>query len=195
MPWPAARAFWQARMERIADRIVADEVSRRRDGSPVVIEHRGKVGLPALGFSLTAKPDRIDLLHDGRVMIYDYKSGTPPSEKQMARFDKQLILEAAMARRGGFDALGPAEVAGLRYIQLGGEGLTHDRAYSAESEAEAWHGFQRLIAAYLTGGTGFTAMNAPERTSYAGDYDHLARFGEWSLSDSAQPRKVGDHDG
>lgn len=195
VPWPAARAFWQARMERIADRIVADEVSRRRDGSPVVIEHRGKVGLPALGFSLTAKPDRIDLLHDGRVMIYDYKSGTPPSEKQMARFDKQLILEAAMARRGGFDALGPAEVAGLRYIQLGGEGLTHDRAYSAESEAEAWHGFQRLIAAYLTGGTGFTAMNAPERTSYAGDYDHLARFGEWSLSDSAQPRKVGDHDG
>lgn len=193
VPWPAARAFWQARIEGIADQIVADELARLAEGRPQVIERRGAVQLPGMEFRLTARPDRIDLLHDGRVMIYDYKSGTPPSDTQIQKFDKQLILEAAMARWGGFDALGPVEVAGIRYIQLGGEGRTHERAYSPQIETENWAGFLRLIAAYLTGGTGFTAMRAPQKTSYAGDYDHLARFGEWSLADPAKPGKVGDH--
>jgi ATP-dependent helicase/nuclease subunit B len=193
VPWPAARAFWQARMEGIADRIVADELARRAEGRPQVIENRGKVALAGMEFRLTAKPDRIDLLNDGQVMIYDYKSGTPPSDAQIQHFDKQLILEAAMARRGGFDALGPVDVAGIRYIQLGGEGKTHDRKYAPDIEGQNWDGFVRLIAAYLTGGTGFTSMRAPEKTSYAGDYDHLARFGEWSLADLPRTEKVGDH--
>ena len=194
VPWPAARAFWAARMERIADRIVAEELARLSEGRPVVVEKRGKVALAGMDFTLTAKPDRIDLLHDGQVVIYDYKSGTPPSDKQIAAFEKQLILEAAMVRRGGFDAIGPAEVAGIRYIQLGGEGDTHDRDYSTDLEAENWDGFVRLVAAYLSGETGFTSMRAPEQTSYAGDYDHLARFGEWSLADAPHVQKVGDHE-
>ena len=191
VPWPAARAFWQARMEKIADQIVADEVARMQQGRPVVVERRGRVSVPGMDFTLTAKPDRIDQLNDGQVMIYDYKSGTPPTDAQIRHFDKQLVLEAAMARRGGFDALGPADVAGIRYIQLGGEGKTHPRDHSAQIEGENWDGFVRLIAAYLSGGTGFTAMRAPEKTSYAGDYDHLARYGEWSLADQAEPEKVG----
>ena len=194
VPWPAARAFWAARMERIADRIVADELARLAEGRPVIVEKRGKVALPGLDFTLTAKPDRIDLLHDGRVMIYDYKSGKPPTDKQIAAFDKQLILEAAMARRGGFDALGPVDVAGIRYIHLGGEGETLPRDYSPELEDENWDGFLRLVTAYLTGNTGFTSMRAPEQTSYAGDYDHLARYGEWSLADAPHVEKVGDHE-
>jgi ATP-dependent helicase/nuclease subunit B len=124
-------------------------------------------------------------------MIYDYKSGTPPTDKQIAAFDKQLILEAAMARRGGFDALGPVAVAGIRYIQLGGEGETQVRDYSPELEDENWNGFLRLVASYLAGDTGFASMRAPEQTSYAGDYDHLARFGEWSLADAPHVEKVG----
>lgn len=191
VPWPAARAFWQARMEKIADQIVSDELARMQQGRPVVVERRGRVSVPGMDFTLTAKPDRIDQLNDGQVMIYDYKSGSPPTDAQIRYFDKQLVLEAAMARRGGFDALGPADVAGIRYIQLGGEGKTYRREHSDQIEDENWQGFVRLIAAYLTDGTGFTAMRAPEKTSYAGDYDHLARYGEWSLADQAEPEKVG----
>ncbi len=193
VPWPSARAFWQARMEGIADRIVSDELARLADGSPQVIEQRGAVRVPGMNFRLTAKPDRIDLLHDGRAMIYDYKSGKPPSDAQIAHFDKQLVLEAAMARHGGFPDLGPVDVAGIRYIQLGGDGATHERDFSALIEKQNWDGFLRLVASYLTGGTGFTAIRAPELRAYAGDYDHLARYGEWSLADDPQPGKVG-HD-
>lgn len=159
----------------------------------MVVENRGRVPVAGMDFTLTAKPDRIDLLNDGRVMVYDYKSGTPPSDAAIAKFDKQLLLEAAMARRGGFDALGPVDVAGIRYIQLGGEGATFPRKHDDALEGETWDGFVRLVASYLTGDAGFTAMRAPQLTTYAGDYDHLARFGEWSLTDPARPRKVGDH--
>ncbi len=193
VPWPAARVFWQARMARIADQIIADELARLAHGAPAVVENRGRVALQGMDFTLTARPDRIDLLHDGRVAVYDYKSGTPPTDRQIRAFDKQLMLEAAMARRGGFDGLGPVDVAGISYIQLGGEGATQPREHSAQVEGETWDGFVRLIVAYLTGAVGFTAMRAPEKTSYAGDYDHLARFGEWSLADDASPEKVGDH--
>ncbi|WP_410217167.1 double-strand break repair protein AddB [Paracoccus sp. (in: a-proteobacteria)] len=193
VPWPTARAFWAARIEAIADRIVADELARLAEGAPMVIENRGRVSLPGMDFTLTAKPDRIDLLQDGRVTVYDYKSGTPPTDAQIRHFDKQLMLEAAMARRGGFDALGPVDVAAIRYIQLGGEGRTVDREHDDMIEGQTWDGFVQLVAAYLRGGTGFTSMRAPERTSYAGDYDHLARYGEWALTDRAAPDKVGDH--
>lgn len=193
IPWPAARAFWMARIAGIADRIVGDELARLAEGRPQVIEERGRLTVPGMSLALTAQPDRIDLLHDGRVAIYDYKSGTPPTNAQIAHFDKQLVLEAAMARRGGFRGLGPVDVAAIRYIQLGGDGKTHDRDLSPDMEAENWDGFLRLMAAYLTQSSGFTALRAPERREDRGDYAHLARFGEWSLSDPARPEKVGDH--
>ena len=84
------------------------------------------------------------------------------------------------------------DVTAIRYIQLGGEGKTFERDHSDGIEGETWDGFVELIAAYLTGQAGFTAMRAPEKTSYAGDYDHLARYGEWALTDTAEPKKVGD---
>lgn len=192
VPWPAARAFWSARIHRIADRLVLDELARRQQGRPVVIENRGRVSVAGFDFTLTARPDRIDLLADGQVMIYDYKSGKPPSNDQIKHFDKQLMLEAAMARRGGFDALGPVEVAGISYIQLGDEGLTHPRAHDPQIEAETWDGFVRLLAAYLHEEAGFTSMRAPEKMGFSGDYDHLARYGEWGLSDKAMRERVGD---
>ena len=193
VPWSAARAFWSARIAGIADQLVADEVARRAEGRPVVIENGGRVAIEGLGIVLTARPDRIDLLHDGRVMIYDYKTGKPPSDKQIAAFDKQLVLQAAMARRGGFADLGPVDVAGIRYIQLGERGETHPREHSPDLERRNWEGLIALLRAYLTGEVGFTAMRAPETLSFAGDYNHLARYGEWALTDAAEPRKVGDH--
>jgi ATP-dependent helicase/nuclease subunit A len=46
-------------------------------------------------------------LGDGRIAIYDYKSGKPPTEKEERSFSKQLWLEAAMAADGAFGNDGP----------------------------------------------------------------------------------------
>ncbi|HRO15017.1 MAG TPA: PD-(D/E)XK nuclease family protein, partial [Paracoccus sp. (in: a-proteobacteria)] len=125
VPWPSARMFWHSRIRSIADRLARDERERLQAGGPLTVETRHHLDLPGLDFTLTAKPDRIDRLHDGRAVIYDYKSGVVPTEAQIAKFDKQLPLEAVMARRGAFGP--PMEVAGLCYIRLGGEGETVER--------------------------------------------------------------------
>ena len=155
------------------------------------MEKTGSVPLENVDFTLTAKPDRIDLLDDGRVHIYDYKTGTPPSDKKQKAFEKQLILEAAMAERGGFAELGPREVAGTTYIHLGGEGAERSGVMDDGLTDAEWDRLGKLIAAYLRRETGYIARRAVFETRRAGDYDHLARFGEWQMSDAPDPEDVG----
>ncbi|MDO5528433.1 MAG: double-strand break repair protein AddB, partial [Paracoccus sp. (in: a-proteobacteria)] len=128
------------------------------------------------------------------VHIYDYKSGALPSDNQMLHFDKQLLLEAAMVRRGTFDAIGAPGVEGVSYIELGGTGATHPRKFTAEMATEAWDGFVQLAAHYLSGEGGFTARRALEMKKHGSDYDQLSRYGEWGGGDASVPQKVGDHD-
>jgi ATP-dependent helicase/nuclease subunit B len=197
VPWPAARLFWTARIRRIADRLAADEHARLQLGSPALVEDRHTVPVPGLdvrgrAFRLTAKPDRIDHLRDGTAHVYDYKSGKPPSDSQMAAFDKQLLLEAAMVERG---MLGEARrVSGISYIRLGGPGETETRAASADLFTETWDRFVDLISCYLAGGQGFTARAALQSVADRSDYDGISRFGEWTTADAAHPQQVGDHD-
>lgn len=191
IPWPSARRLWLARLARIADSFVAAESGRQAAGRPVVMENKGSVPLENMDFTLTARPDRIDLLEDGRVHIYDYKTGTPPSDKKQRAFEKQLILEAAMAERGGFAELGPREVAGTTYIHLGGEGAERPGVTEEGLTDAEWNRLGKLIAAYLRRETGYIARRAVFETRREGDYDHLARFGEWQMSDKPHPEDVG----
>ncbi|MTH65228.1 double-strand break repair protein AddB [Paracoccus shanxieyensis] len=189
VPWPSARLFWRARIAAVADRLMTDEAARLTQGRPVVVEERGKLPVPGFQFALTAKPDRLDLLGDGRVQVYDYKSGKPPTDKQIAHFDKQLPLEAAMVEQGAFGRIGPVPVAGISYIQLGGEGKTEARDFGPGYAQETWAGFVDLIRRYLLGERGFTARLAMERSDHASDYDHLSRHGEWDTTEPATPER------
>ena len=99
VPWPAMRLFWRARIAGIARQLVRDEHERLQLGTPLAVETRYQIKVAGMEFTLTARPDRIDRLADGTAVIYDYKSGTPPSRPQILSFDKQLPLEAAMAER------------------------------------------------------------------------------------------------
>ena len=190
IPWPAARRLWRARLDRVADWFLMREMGR--EGSPVLIEKKGSVTLKNSPFRLTARPDRIDSLPDGRLHLLDYKTGTPPTPKQQQSFDKQLLLEAAMAERGGFADLGPAEVALITYIGLGSTPKEVQTAITPELTEEVWQGLERLIARYQRRDTGYAARRAMFKDDFAGDYDHLARFGEWDLSDRAVPEDVGE---
>jgi hypothetical protein len=93
--WPTTRALWRARMERAADFFLAEEA--RHAGRPVLLEERKVLEIPAIPFRLTAQPDRIDVLLDGRLRVIDYKTGSLATLKQQKAFDVQLLLEACMA--------------------------------------------------------------------------------------------------
>ncbi|MFN3292368.1 MAG: double-strand break repair protein AddB [Gemmobacter sp.] len=189
VPWPAARVLWRARLARVADWVAAFEADHA--GTPELLETPGAVTLPGLGFRLTARPDRIDRLADGRLHIYDYKTSSPPTAEQQAYFNQQLALQAAMARQGGFARLGPAEVAAATYVGLGATPKAVPVDVTPEGLDRVWSGLIRLIATYQQADTGYTARRAMFRTSFASDYDALSRHGEWDMADAAVRLVVG----
>jgi RecB family exonuclease len=60
--------------------------------------------------------------------------------------------------------------------------------------AETWDGLERLVASYDEVRQGYRARAAVEKVRFEGDYDHLARFGEWSDADAFAPQDVGSED-
>ena len=57
---------------------------------------------------------------------------------------------------------------------------------SPDEIATTWARLVELVTLYQTETTGFTARLRPQRLTFAGDYDHLARFGEWSDGDPTE---------
>ncbi|MEM1316235.1 MAG: PD-(D/E)XK nuclease family protein, partial [Pseudomonadota bacterium] len=185
-PWAAERRLWLRRMERAAGWFAAEEAGRRARGQvPLKVEAEGARDLtaPAGPITLTARADRLDRRADGALAVYDYKTGAPPSQSQVAAFAKQLHIAAAIAEAGGFEGVDAAPAVDLRYIGLtgageGGSAMAVDLGKT--SVAGTWDDLGRLLAAYDLPETPYAARLRPARVRDGGDYDHLSRFGEWS---------------
>ncbi len=183
-PWPAVRAVWTARLDRIAAWFLAGEAERRSRGIPAAREVRGRRTLEglALPFEVTAKADRIDRTPDGNFAVYDYKSGGVPSAREAAAFHLQLPLEAAILAAGGFEGLPAGDARHLELIGLNAR-KTLEIGAGPEAVAQVFQRLHRLIAHYQNPGSGFTARQRPQRLAYESDYDHLSRKGEWGDGD------------
>jgi ATP-dependent helicase/nuclease subunit B len=195
-PWPVVRRLWHARLARVAPWFIRTEFERRAFADFWLPEVKGRWPVPGLpqarGITLVGKADRIDRLGDGRIAIYDYKSGKPPTEKEERGFSKQLWLEAAMAADGAFGDDGPLETARIAYIGLGSTPsvVAHD---PTRQEIEMLKSeFRQLLAHFTDATSGFPSRRAVANTRWAGDYDHLARHGEWDETQPAVPRPVGE---
>ncbi|MCE8507277.1 double-strand break repair protein AddB [Ruegeria pomeroyi] len=188
--WPTARALWLARLDRVADAFLLFEEARRADAGPIAFEARMRKQLDGLDFTLTGRADRIDRTERGALCLYDYKTGAPPSEKQQAKFDRQLLIEAALAEEGGFEGIDPAPVARAVFIGMGGSYKEVPAPLDAEPPARVWAELHQLIGAYFEPDQGFTSRRMLHKDSDAGDYDHLARFGEWDRSATPVPEDL-----
>lgn len=190
--WPAARRVLRAILERASDWFLAGETSRRDGAAPLLLERTGEWAVPGTGTTLVGRPDRIDRRPDGGLVIWDYKTGEPPSKKQIRTFDRQLLLEALMAEAGAFgETSGPA--AQIGYIRVG----TKLNVVSYGSDEDIFDleatrtDLVDLLRAYDAPDLGYSSRRAVETMDAAGDYDHLARFGEWDDSDAAHHMAVG----
>ena len=195
VPWAQTRLHWRARLERIAQKFVSDELGRRVMATPTAFETRGAREMPERDFTLTAKADRIDLDNAGRPWIFDYKTGAPPSVPQQMHFEKQLLLTATIAEAGGFDCAAPGPVAGAEYLSLGSKGEIRAAPLDTQAPVMVWGDLAKLIAAYQSPAKGYLAMRAPKDMRYRGDYEHLARFGEWDRSDPGRTTPLEAPDG
>jgi ATP-dependent helicase/nuclease subunit B len=187
---PGLKAYWWTRFERVARWFVAEEAAHRSPGAVSHTEIEGALDLEIPGliapFKLTARADRIDIDAKGRARILDYKTGKPPSPKQMAALmSPQLPLEAAMAAAGAFAAVGPRQVAGLAHIQLTGRGESGTVLEVEAPEALAERAMKFLVARlalYADPATYYASRRSPKYEEFPGPYDHLARVGEWSVA-------------
>jgi ATP-dependent helicase/nuclease subunit B len=186
---PGIWAFWWPRFERICDWFIEQEESRRKLIAKTYSEIEGSITFdaPAGPFKISAKADRMDLYKDGELSIIDYKTGTPPSKKEVeAGFAPQLPLEAAIAMAGGFEEFGPRDIKDLEFWRLRGSNpagevkpATDNPAQSAE---EALEGLMGLVAAYDRPEAPYGSRPNPENAPKYSDYEHLARVKEWSTA-------------
>lgn len=190
VPWPEMRVLWKARLSRAAGWFVATEKDRRAQALPEAFERKGAARLEDLGFTLTVKADRIDRDADGALHIYDYKTGRLPTKDEQTFFDKQLLLEAAMAERGAFEGIDPAPVAKAAYIGVGSARKEQPAPLEDEPPEKVWQEFSALIRAYSDQSRGYTSRRAMFKEGEAGDYDQLARFGEWDATQDPVPEDL-----
>jgi ATP-dependent helicase/nuclease subunit B len=195
--FPETRAFWWPRYERIARWFAEFEKKRRAGMAAAHAEMRGELQI-AVGsriFRLTGRADRIERLVDGGYAILDYKTGTPPTSKQVQiGIAPQLPLEAAMLRNGGFSAIASgASIAELVHVRLNGgspageASVVDFKGRSVDAAAdEALARLKALIARFEDEGTPYCSLVLSMWTHRYGTYDDLARVKEWSLAGGAE---------
>ena len=198
MEHPEARALWWPRFLRIAEWFAGWETKRRKDVAEIAAELRGEIPIPLENgrrFTLSARADRIERRADRTFAIVDYKTGTPPSGKQVRLgLSPQLTLEAAILRGGGFKPFAaPLSVSELLYIKLSGNNpagepkpvnLKHDGTDQLPDDAadEALAKLTALIKKFENPGQAYTSLDLAMWSNRYGTYDDLARIKEWSAA-------------
>jgi ATP-dependent helicase/nuclease subunit B len=188
---PEVQRFWWPRFQRMAEDFVRVDDEERANTLNSLTEISAGMAFDIVGqkHTLTARADRIDILKTGKLRIVDYKSGQPPSMKQVASgFAPQLTLEAALALNGDFKGLQATSVEDVLYIGVGGgkKGVTlHSLAkdYAVEDEArKALTRLKELLTAYQDQNMPYIPLHNSEKEDDVSDYDHLSRRLEWQMN-------------
>jgi ATP-dependent helicase/nuclease subunit B len=188
---PLMRALWRPRLlkalEWIEGRIGADP-----ERVPTVIEDWGSMDVK--GVEVFGKADRIDRLADGTLAIVDYKTGMPPSGREVqAGYALQLGTLGLMARAGAFEAV-QGEPVRFEYWSLGAskasetgfgyvttpllEGSKRTGIPPGEFLPQAEYFLYDALDKWILGDTPFTARLNPDAPGYS-TYDQLMRLDEW----------------
>ncbi len=188
-PRAALEHWWAARLERLAAWIVDAERTRRQTNPPIemALEIAAELKLPG-GFTLKARADRIEKRQDGTVFIMDYKTGNPPSAKQIEFGSApQLPLEAVMAEAGAFGETLKAPVTELSFWKLSGRAnsgedkpiFANDPRKLREIIDNAAAQLPKLFAKFAIQTTPYLAKPHPERSTFEDTYQGISRRGEW----------------
>jgi ATP-dependent helicase/nuclease subunit B len=191
----ALAAWWAPRLDRIADWVADTETARRAIHRIAAIkaEVQGHSQIPRDGgpFTLVGRADRIERRADGALAILDYKTGTPPSQKEVdAGLAPQLLLEAAMAEAGAFGPDLAARAGELIYWHLTGgyepgevrSLFKGDATAIAAAVAAARDSLGTLIDTYDQPDRCYLSQPHPARAPRFSDYAQLARVAEWAAA-------------
>jgi ATP-dependent helicase/nuclease subunit B len=196
------RAFkWPAIVATLAA-FVGWENERRPHCRAILVEQRGELNILLNDdsvFCLSATADRLELRDDGSLAVIDFKTGAPPSNREViAGFAPQLTLEAAMAKRAAFAGLPLLSAVHGLYVKLfKGEGLQEagigDLEHAFDSLAdEHFAGLTMLLNEFRDEATAYLPRPYPQFAARFAPYDHLARVKEWSATGGVADADSGD---
>ena len=199
MERPEARALWWPRFQRIIRWFSEWEAARRGNLAAIEAEISGEIPIPldeGRTFVLSARADRIERRADGGFAILDYKTGAPPTGKQVRMgLSPQLTLEAAILRQGGFAGIDAgASVGELAYVRISGNNppgehkalelkIRNETPQPPDEAADyALAQLEALIRKFENEAEPYRSLNLPMWTNRYGAYDDLARINEWSAA-------------
>jgi ATP-dependent helicase/nuclease subunit B len=199
MERPEARALWWPRFQRIIQWFSEWEAARRGDIAAIDAEIRGEIPIHldnGRTFFLSARADRIERRGDRRFVILDYKTGQPPTGKQVRMgLSPQLTLEAAILREGGFEGIEAGSSVGeLAYVRISGNNppgehtalklrIRNETPQPPDEAADyALAQLEVLIRKFENETEPYRSLNLPMWTNRYGSYDDLARIKEWSAA-------------
>jgi len=190
---PLMRALWRPRLMKALE-WVEQEIARNPDRTPVVFEEKGEMEVQ--GITLRGKVDRIDRLADGTLAIVDYKTGQPPTGREVeAGYALQLGTLGLMAERGAFDGV-EGEATAFEYWSLArATAKDHPTGFGyvatpmhvgskrsgippAEFLPQAAYFLHDALDKWILGDEPFTARLNPDAPGYS-TFDHLMRLDEW----------------
>ncbi len=186
------QTYWQADLARATLFLAAFEEAARADGLPALLEGEGEWRFPIGGGEMTfmGRADRMDRLTDKSIRIIDFKTGEKrPTNKQASTFSPQLLLTALMVEAGAFPPETTGEVSSISFQNMISKRPPHDpfaghHALSGdalrEAMVEAGSALTALLEAYQHPDQGYPSQPRPFFRHDYGDYDHLARRGEWA---------------
>jgi ATP-dependent helicase/nuclease subunit B len=190
-PHPLMRALWRPRLMKALEWVAA-EIARNPERTPVLFEEKGE--MEVRGITLRGKVDRIDRLTGGTLAIVDYKTGQPPTGREVeAGYALQLGTLGLMAERGAFpDVQGEAAV--FEYWSLArssksetGFGYVATPLHvppkrsgipPAEFLPQAEYFLHDALDKWILGDQPFTARLNPDAPGYS-TFDQLMRLDEW----------------
>ncbi|HVK80857.1 MAG TPA: PD-(D/E)XK nuclease family protein, partial [Verrucomicrobiae bacterium] len=180
---PERRAAERERLGISVAALIAWFEERRARNATIYREVRGELDVD--GVKLTGIADRIEIRGGNDGAILDFKTGAPPSDKQVSTgLSPQLLLEAAMLARGVFKDVPRAEVSELVYWRFGNADPT-PRAVSLddgphEAGEKALSSLRGLFARYADENQAFLSKPRVQFIKPYAEYDHLARRKEWA---------------
>ena len=170
-----------------------EALTHAQEDTPLT-EERGAIELEIAGrrFTLTGTADRIERRVDNKIAILDFKTGKPPSEKQVrSGLSPQMPLQGLIAREGGYEKLSMGAVTALTYLRFGTQFEVQELGAAAQRGkleaipvedliASAQAGLIRLLTAFSDPEHPYLSAPRPERVNYESAYTRLARRAEWT---------------
>jgi ATP-dependent helicase/nuclease subunit B len=186
---PLMRGLWGPRLLAALD-WVERSIAAAPERQVAAVEARGEIRF--MDVTIHGRVDRIDRLPDGELAIVDYKTGAPPTNRQVQEgYALQLGTLGLMARAGAFSGVS-GEPTRFEYWSLS-KAKSGEFGHFSEPilEGKKKTGIPRdeflpvaerfLVEAlekWIKGDDAFTARLNPDAPGYA-DYDQLMRLDEW----------------